>query len=99
MGLVLLMLCAACAEGAKFLQLNEQSGVVAYPLKKDRDSIYASPYRTDALMLIENHCKKQGYRIIREGETHGQARNSGRDADELLTTRRFWALQFQCKAD
>lgn len=94
--LLVLFLCAACAEGARFLQLNEQGGVVAYPLKKDRQSIYASPFRAEALEMIEEHCMK-GYRIIQEGETQGETRNSGLDADDLLTTRRFWGLQFRCK--
>ncbi|MEW6544827.1 MAG: hypothetical protein AB1411_14615 [Nitrospirota bacterium] len=92
----LLLLCAACAQGARFLQLNEQGGVVAYPLKKDRESIYASRFRAEALTMIEEHCRK-GYRIVREGETKGETRNSGLDADDLLTTRRFWGLQFQCQ--
>jgi hypothetical protein len=46
--------------------------------------------------MIEEHCRK-GYRIVREGETKGETRNSGLDADDLLTTRRFWGLQFQCQ--
>ncbi len=96
LSLMLLFLCAACMEGARFLQLNEQGGVVTYPLKKDRQSIYASPSRAEALKMIEEHCQK-GYRIIQEGETQGETRNSGLDADDLLTTRRFWGLQFRCK--
>jgi hypothetical protein len=99
MAVLLVILCTACADGAKFLRVNEQGGVVAYPLKKDRESIYASPYRPEALTLIEEHCRQKGYRIIREGETKGQTRNSGLDAEELLTTRRFWAMQFRCKSD
>ncbi len=94
----MLVLCAGCAEGAKLVRLNEEGGVVAYPLKKERESIYSSPFRADALSMIEAHCKQKGYRIVREGETQGQTRNSGLDAEELLTTRRFWALQFRCKA-
>jgi len=96
LSLTLLLLCSACMEGARFLQLNEQGGVVTYPLKKDRQSIYSSPFRADALKMIEEQCKT-GYRIIQEGETQGETRNSGLDADELLTTRRFWGLQFRCK--
>lgn len=95
---LLVGLAAGCAEGPKFVQLAPDGGVVAYPLKKDRDSIYASPFRAEALSMIDEHCGKQGYRIVREGETKGQTRNSGRDADELLTTRRFWGLHFRCKA-
>jgi hypothetical protein len=92
---MLLFLCAGCAEGARFLQLNEQGGVVAYPLKRDRQSIYASPFRAEALRMIDERCAK-GYRIIQEGETKGETRNSGLDAEDRLTTRRFWGLQFRC---
>ncbi len=92
----LLLLCVACADGARFIQVNEQGGVVAYPLKRDRDSIYASPFRAEALKLIEAHCPS-GYQITREGETRGETRNSVLDEDDLLVTRRFWGLQFRCK--
>lgn len=93
-GLVLLV--SGCAEGARFLQVNDAGGVVAYPLKKDRESIYSSRFRAEALTMIEGHCPK-GYLITREGETQGETTNSGLDQDDLLTTRRFWGLQFRCK--
>jgi hypothetical protein len=92
----LVLLASGCAEGARFLEVNEAGGVVAYPLKKDRESIYASRFRADALKMIADHCPK-GYRITREGETQGETTNSGLDQDDLLTTRRFWGLQFRCK--
>ena len=93
--LVGLLAVTGCMGGAKLAQVTENGGVVTYPLKKDRESIY-SPFRSEALKLIEEQCHGS-YRIVREGETQGVTRNSGLDADDLLTTRRFWGLQFRCK--
>lgn len=90
-----LLAATGCMGGAKLLQVTENGGVVTYPLKKDRESIY-SPFRSEALKLIEEQCHGS-YRIVREGETQGVTRNSGLDADDLLTTRRFWGLRFRCK--
>lgn len=84
-----------CMGGAKLVQVSENGGVVTYPLKKDRESIY-TPFRSEALKLIEEQCHGS-YRIVREGETQGVVRNSGLDAEDLLSTRRFWGLQFRCK--
>ena len=90
-----LLAVTGCMGGARLVQVTENGGVVTYPLKKDRESIY-SPFRSEALKLIEEQCHGS-YRIVREGETQGVTRNSGLDADDLLTTRRFWGLQFRCK--
>ena len=90
-----LLAITGCIGGANLVQVTENGGVVTYPLKKDRESIY-SPFRSEALKLIEDQCHGS-YRIVKEGETQGVTRNSGLDADDLLTTRRFWGLQFRCK--
>jgi len=95
-GLVLLAALSGCAEGARFVRVDEQGGVVIYPLKKNRESIYASPFRAEALQMIEAHCHG-AYMIIKDGETKPEMRTTGLDADEPLTTRRFWGLQFRCK--
>jgi len=84
-----------CMGGARLVQVTDNGGVVTYPLKKDRESIY-SPFRSEALKLIEEQCHGS-YRIVKEGETQGVTRNSGLDADDLLTSRRFWGLQFRCR--
>ena len=84
-----------CMSAVKLTQVTDGGGVVTYPLKRDRESIY-SPDRADALKLIEEQCHGS-YRIVKEGETQGVTRNSGLDADDLVTTRRYWGLQFQCK--
>lgn len=85
-----------CAEGARFAKVDERAGVVVYPLKKERESIYASRFRTEALQMIEGHCRG-AYLIVREGETAPQTRNPGLDSEDMLTTRRFWGLEFKCK--
>lgn len=94
--LVLLFLTGACAEGARFARVDEGGGVVIYPLKKDRESIYATPFRAEALQKIHEHCHGT-YIITREGETTPEMRHTGRDSDEPLTERRFWGLEFKCK--
>ncbi len=93
---VVLLLCVGCIDGAKLARVTETGGVVTYPLKKDRESIYSSPFRADALKLIEEHCKG-AYRIVREGETQGQSTMSGMEGEDRVAARRFWGLQFQCK--
>lgn len=86
---------AGCMSAVKLTQVTEGGGVVTYPLKREGASIY-SPHRADALKLIEEQCHGS-YRIVKEGETQGVTRNSGLDADDLITTRRYWGLQFRCK--
>jgi hypothetical protein len=89
-------LLSGCAEWPKFARLDEQGGVVVYPLKKDRESIHASPFREEALKMIDAHCHGS-YLITKDGETQPEMRTTGRDADEPLTARRFWGMQFRCK--
>ena len=85
-----------CMQGARFAEVDDQGGVVIFPLKKDRESIYSSPFRAEALAMIEKHCQGR-YIITKEGETQPQTRMSGLDADDILSTRRFWGLRFRCK--
>ena len=92
-----LLLATGCAEGAKLVQVTDSGGVVTYPLKRDRESIYASPFRGDALTLIDQQCGGR-YTIVREGETKGRSYASGREGgDDEIATQRFWGLQFRCK--
>jgi hypothetical protein len=90
-----LLMITGCMEGAKMVRVTDSGGIVSYPLKRDAETIY-SPFRPEAMKLIEAQCGGS-YRIVREGETKGTTRNSGLDADDLVTTRRFWGLQFQCR--
>jgi len=88
-------MASGCMSAVNLAEVTEGGGVVTYPLKKDKDSIY-SPFRADALNLIEEQCHG-AYRIVKEGETQGVTRNSGLDADDLISTRRYWGLRFRCK--
>lgn len=94
--LALVVTLGGCAEGARFVRVDEQGGLVVYPLKKDRASIYASPFRAEALKMIEAHCHG-AYLITKDGETQPEMRTTGLDADDPLTVKRFWGLQFRCK--
>lgn len=94
--LTMLVVVIGCAEGARLVQVTDRGGVVVYPLKKDRESIYASPFRADALTMIEQHCGKS-YTIVREGEAEGQRRRSGREGEDEVSTQRFWGLRFRCQ--
>jgi hypothetical protein len=97
-GLILVLLLAGvgCAEGAKLVQVTDTGGIVTYSLKKDSESIYSSPYRAEAIKLIEDHCQG-AYLIVREGETKGESRMSNVEGEDTVVTRRFWGLQFRCK--
>lgn len=94
--LLILLVANGCVEGAKLAQVTDSGGIVTYPLKKDRESIYASPFRADALKLIEQRCGGS-YNVIREGETHGHSRRAGKEGEDEVSTQRFWGLEFQCK--
>jgi hypothetical protein len=89
-----LLAITGCMDGARLVRVTDDGGIVSYPLKREGETIY-SPFRPEALRLIEGQCRGS-YRIVREGETKGTTRNSGLDADDLITTRRFWGLQFRC---
>jgi len=93
--LATLFMITGCMSGVNLAQVTENGGIVTYPLKRDSDNIY-SPYRAEALKVIQEQCHG-AYRVVREGETQGVTRNSGLDADDLITTRRFWGLQFRCQ--
>ncbi len=67
-----------------------------FPLKRDRESIYASPFRAQALRLAEAHCAGR-YRVVREGETRGREYMRGRGGEEAVTRQRFWGFQFMCR--
>lgn len=87
---------AGCADGAKFLQEQDQGGVVVYPFKGEQGSML-SPFRKDALALMREKCGGP-YTIVREGETKGRVKLASptEGAQEIVQERR-WGIQFQCK--
>jgi hypothetical protein len=88
---------AGCADGVKLVQEHEHGGVVVYPFRDDQGSLL-SPFRKDALALIEDKCGGGAYSIVREGETKGRARlmSPMEGAEEFVSERR-WGIQFRCK--
>lgn len=82
---------------ARLVQTNDDGGVVTYPLLHDGATIYSAD-RQEALALIEDRCKRR-YSIVREGETKGLTYNSGKDSEDVISTRRFWGIEFRCKAE
>jgi len=93
---LLVLVLAGCAEGAKLIQEREDGGVVAYPFKGEQGSMLSS-FRQDALALMKEKCGGP-YTILREGEAKGRSRMAGsvEGAQELVQERR-WGIQFQCK--
>jgi hypothetical protein len=96
LGLLLVVILAGCAEGAKLVQEREDGGVVTYPFKGEQGSMLSS-FRTDALALMKEKCGGP-YTIVREGEAKGRSRMAGavEGAQEIVHERR-WGIQFQCK--
>jgi len=91
----LAVLLMSCGEGAKFMQLTENGGVVVYPFKGDNHLV--SSFRRDAFRLIEQQCPA-GYSIVKEGEAKGRSRIAGpvQGAEEVIRERR-WGIEFRCK--
>lgn len=88
---------SGCVQDAKLVQVTADGGVVTYLLKRDSESIY-SPFRKEALALIEAQCEGP-YSIVREGETKSQSHASGlMEGDDPVLTRRFWGIQFRCES-
>ncbi|HEY7532845.1 MAG TPA: hypothetical protein VH681_08735 [Nitrospiraceae bacterium] len=78
------------------IQEQEDGGVVVYPFKSDQGYL-VSPFRKDALSLIQKKCAG-GYTITREGETKGRSRTAGPGVggEEMVRERR-WGIEFRCK--
>lgn len=91
-----LVLASGCSEGVKLVQETESGGVVTYPFKGESGSL-VSPFRTEAIQLIQKRCAGR-YTIVKEGETKGRTRivSPVEGAEEVVRERR-WGLKFQCK--
>jgi hypothetical protein len=88
---------AGCADGAKLVQEHDAGGVVIYPFKEEQGSLL-SPFRKDAIGIMEAKCNGGSYNIVREGEAKGRSRAVSPIAgtEEYVQERR-WGIQFQCK--
>ncbi len=87
--------CGACSDAVRLMQATESGGVVTYLFKEDRGGPMGSPYRREALKMIEQKCPA-GYTIVRDGEVKG-ATLSSREGEEGDVTGRRWGIQFRCK--
>ncbi|MET0514657.1 MAG: hypothetical protein ABW047_04940 [Nitrospiraceae bacterium] len=89
---------AGCSEAVKLVRDTGQGGVVTYSYRQDRGGHLGSPYRKQALNLIQTKCGA-GSRIIREGEAKGytSAGMGTIEGTEDEERGRRWGIQFECK--
>ncbi|WP_455244893.1 hypothetical protein [Petrachloros mirabilis] len=90
------MCVAGCSDAVQLRQETETGGTVTYLYKEDRGGPMGSPYRKEALQVINKKCPA-GYVVVRDGEVKGYASMSGRDGREGEVTGRHWGIQFRCK--
>ncbi len=93
--LLLTVLLAGCAEGAKLAKHTDDGGVVTYPFKGEQGSML-SPFRREALDLMKATCGGD-YSIVREGEAKGRARVVGMEGGQDIIHERRWGIEFRCK--
>ena len=92
------LLCVGCSEAVKLVRDTGHGGVVTYSYKQERGGHLGSPYRRQALDLIQAKCGA-GSRILREGEARGytSAGMGTIEGTEDEVRGRRWAIQFECK--
>jgi len=95
-GLALLVTSVGCSQAVLLTHETDQGGVVTYLFKEDRGGPMGSPYRRDALKLIEGKCPS-GYIVLEEGEMQGYGSMSGREGSEGEVSGRRWGIKFRCK--
>ena len=94
--LAVLGISVGCSQAVLLSQETEQGGVVTYLFKEDRGGPMGSPYRRDALKLIEGQCPS-GYIVLKDGEVQGYSSMSTVGGAEGEVSGRRWGIQFQCK--
>ncbi len=85
-----------CSQAVLLTQETEKGGVVTYLFKEDKGGPMGSPYRRDALKLIEGQCPS-GYIVLKDGEVQGYSSMSTVGGAEGEASGRRWGIQFQCK--
>jgi hypothetical protein len=97
-GVVCILVCVGCSEAVKLVRDTGHGGVVTYSYKQNRGGHLGSPYRRQALELIQDRCGP-GSRIVREGEAKGytSAGMGTIEGTEDEERGRRWAIQFKCK--
>ena len=96
-GLAVFFVCVTgCSQAALLTHETENGGVATYLFKEDRGGPMGSPYRKDALKLMEKKCPS-GYSILKDGEVQGYSSMSSVEGSEGEVTGRRWGIQFRCK--
>lgn len=90
------LICAGCSDAVQLTRETESGGVVTYLFKEDRGGPMGSPYRREALKVIDKKCPA-GYTVVRDGEAKGYSSMSSVEGEEGEVTGRRWGIQFQCK--
>lgn len=91
-------LTAGCSQAVLMEQESAQGGVVTYSYKQDRGGPMGSPYRKQALDLMQAKCAG-GSRLLREGEVRGytSAGMGTIEGTEDEERGRRWGIRFECK--
>lgn len=91
-------LMAGCSQAVLMEQESAQGGVVTYSYKQDRGGPMGSPYRKQALDLMQAKCAG-GSRLLREGEVRGytSAGMGTIEGTEDEERGRRWGIRFECK--
>ena len=91
-------LTAGCSQAVLMEQESAQGGVVTYSYKQDRGGPMGSPYRKQALDLMQAKCGG-GSRLLREGEVLGytSAGMGTVEGTEDEERGRRWGIRFECK--
>lgn len=95
-GIGVLGVTVGCSQAVLLSQETERGGVVTYLFKEDRGGPMGSPYRKEALKIIEQKCPA-GYIVLRDGEVQGYSGMSSVGGAEGEVSGRRWGIQFQCK--
>lgn len=93
-----MFLAAGCSQAVLMEHESEQGGVVTYSYKQDRGGPMGSPYRKQALDLMQAKCAG-GSRLVREGEVRGytSAGMGTIEGTEDEERGRRWGIRFECK--
>ena len=95
-GLAVLVISIGCSQAVLLTHETEQGGIVTYLFKEDRGGPMGSPYRRDALKLVEGKCPS-GYIVLNDGEVQGYSSMSGMEGAEGEVSGRRWGIEFRCK--
>ncbi|MBI3808622.1 MAG: hypothetical protein HY281_14100 [Nitrospirae bacterium] len=95
-GLAVLVISVGCSQAVQLTHETEQGGIVTYLFKEDRGGPMGSPYRMDALKLIEGKCPS-GYTVLKDGEVQGYGSMSGMEGTEGEVSGQRWGIKFRCK--